>query len=117
VSGEIGDAALHIRISDTGIGIPAEDIPLVVQPFYRTTSAYDAKHQGAGLGLPFAKAVVELHGGTLAIESRLGLGTTVTITLPIASGEINAIGAVAVPSTALLTAGRSLPSESEPGSV
>jgi len=117
VSGEIGDAALHIRISDTGIGIPAEDIPLVVQPFYRTTSAYDAKHQGAGLGLPFAKAVVELHGGTLAIESRLGLGTTVTITLPIASGVINAIGAVAVPSTALLTAGRSLPSESEPGSV
>jgi signal transduction histidine kinase len=83
VSGEIGDTVLRIRISDTGVGIRAEDIPLVVQPFYRTASAYDAQHQGAGLGLPFAKAVVELHGGSLAIESRLGCGTTVTVTLPI----------------------------------
>ena len=82
ISGEVADAFLRIRISDTGIGMRAEEIPLVVQPFYRTSSAYDAKHQGAGLGLPFAKAVVELHGGSLAIESRLSLGTTVTITLP-----------------------------------
>ena len=82
VSGEFDNAWLRIRISDTGVGMRAEEIPLVVQPFYRTTSAYDAKHQGAGLGLPFAKAVVELHGGSLAIESRPGSGTTVTITLP-----------------------------------
>jgi len=65
---------------------------LVVQPFYRTTSAYDAKHQGAGLGLPFAKAVVELHGGSLAIESRLASGTTVTITLPVSPLEVEAVG-------------------------
>ena len=64
----------RIRISDTGVGMRPEEIPLVVQPFYRTSSAYDAKHQGAGLGLPFAKAVVELHGGSLAIESRLAVG-------------------------------------------
>jgi two-component system cell cycle sensor histidine kinase PleC len=86
VSGEIDGVSLRIRISDTGVGMRAEEIPLVVQPFYRTTSAYDAKHQGAGLGLPFAKAVVELHGGSLAIESRLASGTTVTITLPVAPG-------------------------------
>jgi signal transduction histidine kinase len=84
ISGGFDDAWLRIRISDTGVGMRAEEIPLVVQPFYRTTSAYDAKHQGAGLGLPFAKAVVELHGGSLAIESRLASGTTVTITLPAA---------------------------------
>ena len=84
VSGEFGDAWLRIRISDNGIGMRAEEIPLVVQPFYRASSAYDGKHQGAGLGLPFAKAVVELHGGSLAIESRLASGTTVTITLPAA---------------------------------
>jgi two-component system, sensor histidine kinase len=85
VSGEADDARLQIRISDTGIGMRAEEIPLVVQPFYRAASAYDAKHQGAGLGLPFAKAVVELHGGTLVIESRLGSGTMVTVTLPLAA--------------------------------
>ena len=93
VSGEADDASLRIRISDTGVGMHAEEIPLVVQPFYRTASAYDAKHQGAGLGLPFAKAVVELHGGSLDIESRLSLGTTVSVTLPITPGVSDAIGA------------------------
>ena len=83
ISSEINDAALRIRVRDTGIGIRAQDIPLVVQPFYRVNSVLDAKHQGAGLGLPFAKSVVDLHGGTLAIESELGCGTTVTISLPL----------------------------------
>jgi signal transduction histidine kinase len=90
VSGEADDARLQIRIEDTGIGMRAEDIPLVVQPFYRAVSAYDAKHQGAGLGLPFAKAVVELHGGTLVIESHLGSGTTVTVSLPLAAARADA---------------------------
>jgi len=92
VFGEVDDIWLRIRITDTGVGMRAEEIPLVVQPFYRTTSAYDAKHQGAGLGLPFAKAVVELHGGSLAIESRLASGTTVTITLPVSPLEVEAVG-------------------------
>jgi signal transduction histidine kinase len=95
VSGETDAVWLRIRISDTGIGMRAEEIPLVVQPFYRTSSAYDGKHQGAGLGLPFAKAVVELHGGSLAIESRLALGTTVTISLPVATRGLDANGIVA----------------------
>src|SRR3984893_8264431 len=83
MSSEIDEAALHIRIRDTGIGIRTQDIPLVVQPFYRVNSVLDSTHQGAGLGLPFAKSVVDLHGGTLAIESELGSGTTVTIKLPL----------------------------------
>jgi signal transduction histidine kinase len=95
VSGEVDEAWLRIRISDTGVGMRAEEIPLVVQPFYRTSSAYDAKHPGAGLGLPFAKAVVELHGGSLAIESRLGSGTTVTISLPVAFRGVEAVTTVA----------------------
>ena len=82
ISSEIAEAALHIRTRDTGIGIRTQDIPLVVQPFYRVNSVLDSTHQGAGLGLPFAKSVVDLHGGTLAIESELGSGTTVTISLP-----------------------------------
>jgi signal transduction histidine kinase len=85
VSSESNEAELCVCIQDTGIGILAQDIPLVVQPFYRVNSALDAKHQGAGLGLPFAKSIVELHGGRLAIESKIGCGTTVTITLPLAS--------------------------------
>jgi signal transduction histidine kinase len=82
VSGEIDAAGLRIRIRDNGIGMRAEDIPLVLQPFYRVNSVLDGKDQGAGLGLPFATSVVELHGGTLDLESKLGVGTTVTVTLP-----------------------------------
>jgi signal transduction histidine kinase len=95
VSGEADQDWLRIRISDTGVGMRAEEIPLVVQPFYRTNSAYDAKHPGAGLGLPFAKSVVELHGGSLAIESRLASGTTVTISLPITAGGVDSVGPAA----------------------
>ena len=71
-----------IRITDTGIGIRAEDLPLVVKPFYRVNSSYNAKYQGVGLGLPLAKAITELHGGRMEIESTPGVGTTVSITLP-----------------------------------
>ena len=90
ISSEVGEACLQIRIEDTGIGMRREDIPLVIQPFYRVSSPYDAKHQGTGLGLPFAKAVTELHGGTLGIESRVGSGTTVTVTLPLTAAVIGA---------------------------
>jgi signal transduction histidine kinase len=90
ISGKAEGPWLRIRVSDTGIGMRPQDIPLVVQPFYRVHSAYDATRQGAGLGLPFAKAVVELHGGTLGIESRPGSGTTVTVTLPVALVAVSA---------------------------
>ncbi len=82
ISSDTDETALNIRIRDTGIGIRAQDIPLVVQPFYRVNSVLDSTHQGAGLGLPFAKSVVDLHGGVLVIESEFGCGTTVTISLP-----------------------------------
>jgi signal transduction histidine kinase len=95
VAGELDEAGLRIRIRDTGIGIRAQDIPLVLQPFYRVNSVLDGKHQSAGLGLPFAKSVVELHGGTLDIESELGAGTTVTVTLPVAPQTAGAIADVA----------------------
>jgi signal transduction histidine kinase len=84
VSGETGHNTLTIRISDTGIGIKEEDIPLVVLPFHRRRRAFDGTHQGAGTGLPFAKAILELHGGQLEIDSTPGKGTTVTVTLPLA---------------------------------
>jgi signal transduction histidine kinase len=84
IAGDHYEGRLRIRISDTGIGMAPEDIPLVVMPFHRRKRAFDGTHQGAGTGLPFAKAIIELHGGQLAIESKPGHGTTITITLPLA---------------------------------
>jgi len=87
ISGEIVGNSLQIKVVDTGIGIGAEDLALIVRPFHRRKPAFDARHQGAGLGLPFAKTIVELHGGKFAINSIQGAGTTVTIELPLATDE------------------------------
>ena len=84
VAGQSDDDRLKLVIADTGIGIRPEDLPLVVRPFHRRRPAFDARHQGAGLGLPFAKTIIELHGGTLAIESTPGAGTKVVVDLPLA---------------------------------
>jgi signal transduction histidine kinase len=73
---------LSIRIVDTGIGIAPDLLANVVRPFHRLRSALDGQQQGAGLGLPFAKAVVELHGGKLELISEVGSGTTVMVGLP-----------------------------------
>jgi signal transduction histidine kinase len=88
ISGEVAGKTLTLSIADTGIGIAEEDLHLVVRPFSRRRPAFDARYQGAGLGLPFAKTIVELHGGKLAIQSAKGMGTTVTVELPLAAGEI-----------------------------
>ena len=84
ISGERSRAMLKIVITDTGIGIPSEELDLVVRPFHRQRPAYDSRYQGVGLGLPFAKTIIELHGGCLTINSVQGSGTTVTIELPVA---------------------------------
>jgi signal transduction histidine kinase len=75
-------SSVTIRIKDTGPGMSEADIEVVTRPFHRLRSALDGQHQGAGLGLPFAKAIVELHGGTLTIRSASGVGTCVEIYLP-----------------------------------
>jgi signal transduction histidine kinase len=84
ITGDTAGDVLRINVTDTGIGIRPEDLPLVVRPFHRRKPAFDAAHQGVGLGLPFAKTIFELHGGNLAIHSTQGVGTTVTIELPLA---------------------------------
>jgi cell cycle sensor histidine kinase DivJ len=84
ISGERSGAMLKLVVSDTGIGIPKAELDLVVRPFHRQRPAYDSRYQGVGLGLPFAKTIIELHGGKLSINSVEGSGTTVTIELPVA---------------------------------
>jgi len=71
-----------ISVSDNGIGIRAEDIPKVLEPFGQVENEMGQKHPGTGLGLPLTKELAELHGGSLTMESNVDVGTTVTIILP-----------------------------------
>jgi len=75
-----GDFLMQVR--DSGIGMKLEEIPIALQPFRQIDSALSRKHAGTGLGLPLTKGLVELHGGTISIESEPGIGTTVSIGLP-----------------------------------
>ena len=70
------------RVSDTGIGMPSEEIPKALEKFGQIDSKISRKYDGTGLGLPLAKHLIELHGGTLTIKSEVNVGTTVTIVLP-----------------------------------
>jgi signal transduction histidine kinase len=77
------DGGVSIRVTDTGIGMREEDIPLVLMPFRQVDSSLSRRQEGTGLGLPLTKSLAELHGGKLALASRLGEGTTVTVWLPL----------------------------------
>ena len=78
-----------IFVKDTGPGMSQADVDIVTRPFHRLRSALDGQHQGAGLGLPFAKAIVELHGGGFRIVSEAGLGTTIEIRLPAPAAQMS----------------------------
>jgi len=73
---------VELAIRDSGIGMTHEEAELAIMPFRQVASVYSRDHQGTGLGLPLAKALVAMHGGTMEIASRKGEGTTVTVTLP-----------------------------------
>lgn len=71
-----------ISVQDSGIGIASDDMEKVMTPFGQVDSALARENQGTGLGLPLVRAMVELHGGTLALDSALGKGTTATLHFP-----------------------------------
>ncbi len=71
-----------VSISDTGIGIAEPDLRTILQPFIQVDSSLSRKYEGTGLGLPLTKSLVELHGGILEIESRMGEGTTASAIFP-----------------------------------
>jgi signal transduction histidine kinase len=73
---------IAISVADTGIGMKPEEIPLALETFRQVDGGLTRRQQGTGLGLPLARTLVELHGGTLAIASAPGKGTVVTVTLP-----------------------------------
>ncbi len=76
------NGGLAVAVADTGIGISQEDFERVLSPFGQVESAYSGTYEGTGLGLPITKALIELHGGTLTLESVVGAGTTITLSFP-----------------------------------
>src|SRR5215468_9978312 len=72
----------YVSVKDTGPGIPEEEIPIVLASFGQGSNSIKSAEQGAGLGLPIAKNLVELHGGTFALKSKLRIGTEVVVTFP-----------------------------------
>ncbi len=77
-----GDEYFELWISDTGIGMKAEDIPHALTPFAQLDGSFTHRFEGTGLGLPLARHLCELHGGSLSIRSTLGKHTTVTVRMP-----------------------------------
>ncbi|NTV42768.1 MAG: HAMP domain-containing histidine kinase [Syntrophobacteraceae bacterium] len=77
----LADAVL-VSIQDRGIGIPQEDLPFVFEPFYRVDPSRSRETGGFGLGLSLCKAIMEAHGGSISIESQVGIGTTAHLHFP-----------------------------------
>lgn len=77
-----GVAGVQIRVTDSGIGIPVDQLDRILQPFVQVEGAFQRRYAGTGLGLSLAKAMVDMHGGSLEISSEPNRGTTVCVHLP-----------------------------------
>jgi signal transduction histidine kinase len=76
------DGGLNFIVKDTGIGMAEEDLPNIKEPFVQLDDPMKKRSDGTGLGVPLAIAMAHLHGGTITYDSQLGIGTTVTLTIP-----------------------------------
>lgn len=83
ITAEQIDDTLRLEITDTGRGISEEESRKIFEPFYTT------KEHGLGLGMPYARRIIEQHGGTISLNSRPAAGTTISVTLPAAQQEVN----------------------------
>ncbi len=79
---DMTESNLLVKIKDNGEGIPEDKISHILEPFTQVDSSFTRKHGGSGLGLPIAKALIELHGGSISIKSEVNVGTEVDLILP-----------------------------------
>jgi cell cycle sensor histidine kinase DivJ len=83
VSAAVEGSRLMLRVTDTGVGIAADDLQRIGDPFFQAGKTYQRKHEGTGLGLSIVKGLVGLHHGEIIVQSKVGEGTTVTVALPL----------------------------------
>ena len=77
----------EVRVSDTGVGIPPEQLRLIFEPFYTTKSPDEHGHGGSGLGLSVCRQIIEQHQGRIRVESLPGKGSVFTVKLPMQPAE------------------------------
>jgi cell cycle sensor histidine kinase DivJ len=82
VSAAVEGSRLLVRVIDSGVGIAAEDLKRIGDPFFQAGKTYQRRHEGTGLGLSIVKSLVAMHGGEMMVQSQIGEGTTVTVALP-----------------------------------
>ncbi len=83
VSALVDGADLALRVSDTGVGISAEDMKRIGDPFFQAEKTYRRRHEGTGLGLSIVKSLVALHQGEMTVQSKVDVGTTILVRLPL----------------------------------
>lgn len=92
IQAQVRDHDVIVSVADTGVGIPPDELPHIFDEFYQTGSALQRRVGGSGLGLTISKRIVELHGGAMWVESRVGEGSTFFFSLPlvdnVASGTV-----------------------------
>jgi len=84
VSASVEGSRLLLRVTDTGVGIAADDLKRVGDPFFQAGKTYQRRHEGTGLGLSIVKSLIGLHAGEITVQSKIDEGTTVTVVLPLA---------------------------------
>jgi heavy metal sensor kinase len=84
IESEQTDLHAAVHITDSGIGIPAESVERIFEPFYRTDADRDRSHSGSGLGLPIARWIAQSHHGSIRVQSTVGAGSRFTVLLPLA---------------------------------
>jgi len=84
VCAAVEGSRLMLCVSDTGVGITADDLKRIGDPFFQAGKTYQRRHEGTGLGLSIVKSLVGLHTGEMTVQSRIDEGTTVTVALPLA---------------------------------
>jgi len=83
VSAQVEGPRLVLRVTDTGVGIAADDLKRIGAPFFQAGTTYQRRHEGTGLGLSIVKSLISLHAGEMSVQSKINEGTTVTVALPL----------------------------------